>query len=80
MQMKTMEASLTMVNSKIQFDFKSCIGCKQCLENCPLEAVVLDCNGHIQTIDEGICGKCGMCADNCPKNVIKFNNKDGSKW
>ena len=40
-----------------------CIGCGQCLEGCPVEAIT---EGSPYVINEDACIDCGNCASVCP--------------
>jgi pyruvate formate lyase activating enzyme len=41
-----------------------CIGCRECVEACPSDAITLDQDGA--RTDLALCKACGSCADECP--------------
>ena len=49
-------------------DKEFCIGCGQCVEVCPADAITLQ--NAIAVIDQAACRQCGMCADKCPAQAI----------
>jgi len=55
-----------------------CIGCGQCLKNCPSKAISEQ--GDICVIDQSLCSRCGICFDVCPpkaRAVKKTSRGDG---
>lgn len=46
------------------------VGCKNCLDNCPLGAISPD-GDHIK-IDAAVCGGCGNCASSCPTGAASY--------
>ena len=46
-----------------------CIGCKNCVEACPKQAVSFDGNGPAKA-DKEKCIGCGKCTKVCPQNLI----------
>ncbi len=50
-----------------------CVGCLECANWCPAEAISLDSEGGI-VIDEGRCIRCGTCQQKCPiaEYTLKF--------
>lgn len=52
-------------------DKKFCIGCRTCLENCPVEAIRM--NDLRAIINKEICIGCGECMQVCPVNAIVVN-------
>ena len=49
-------------------DKELCIGCEQCLDACPFDA--LDMQGDFPEVNDS-CTLCGSCADVCPEGAIK---------
>jgi len=52
---------------KATVDKEKCIGCGQCVDICPVEAIKVD-NDIAVVSDE--CIECGACADECPTEAI----------
>ncbi len=51
-----------------------CIGCGQCLNVCPVDALSLDAQKR-PTIDENRCLGCGVCVKNCPKAALTLQRR-----
>jgi len=51
-----------------------CAVCKdhECVEVCPVDAIVLDANGYAK-IDKDLCTGCEDCVDECRSKVMKFD-------
>lgn len=47
-----------------------CLGCGDCAENCPVDAICMQ--DGIARIDRRICIGCGLCVKNCPKGIISL--------
>ncbi|MCR5625323.1 MAG: 4Fe-4S binding protein [Lachnospiraceae bacterium] len=62
-----------------------CIFCAMCARNCPANAITVDRQNKMWTIDEGRCIDCGLCELNCPRHCLdikaesNYYNADGSK-
>ncbi len=48
-----------------------CIGCKSCVENCPVFALTV--NEKISGVNYDACRGCGKCLRACPTHAIDFN-------
>ena len=46
-----------------------CIGCEDCTEECPAEAIAMD--DEIAVIDEDGCIGCALCVSVCPVDAIE---------
>ncbi|MDH3580672.1 MAG: 4Fe-4S binding protein, partial [Hyphomicrobiales bacterium] len=46
------------------------VGCSNCLDNCPLSAIVPD--GDNVKIDALVCGGCGNCSASCPTGAVSY--------
>ncbi len=53
---------------------EKCIGCRQCHESCPVDAVTMieTDSGSVSTIDHNICIGCGICAAVCNPDAISM--------
>ncbi len=51
-------------------DLDACIGCGQCVEICPVDAVELI--DDVAVVDKEWCIGCGVCAGECPSNAIEI--------
>ena len=55
---------------QIQWFENRCIGCRICIDTCPLNALTADNTGiHI---DREICTGCGICSRECPANALEL--------
>ena len=54
---------------------KECRKCQVCIENCPMDALVMTVTGALVLTDK--CIGCGLCAAKCPFGVISLKRKDG---
>lgn len=50
-------------------DEEECIGCGNCLESCPVDAITL--NDVAKVSDD--CIECGTCVSNCPTDAISLS-------
>lgn len=51
-------------------DEESCIGCGDCEERCPADAISL--KDDIAVVDENVCLGCGNCVPVCPSESISM--------
>ncbi|MFX1566753.1 MAG: 4Fe-4S binding protein [Promethearchaeota archaeon] len=54
-----------------------CVGCGNCIEVCPADAINLEDN--IAVIDNDWCIGCGVCVSKCPNDAIKIVLREGLK-
>lgn len=52
---------------------QDCIGCQQCIEVCPVDAISGD-PGEAHTIDPETCIGCGQCVEPCPIDAISMRS------
>ena len=50
-----------------KIDADKCVGCGNCKDNCPVDAIA---KGTPYTIDADKCVDCGACAATCPNEAI----------
>jgi len=48
-----------------------CVGCGECVDRCPTDAIVLNDEGKAER-DENACFGCGICARFCPEKAISL--------
>ena len=54
-----------------------CVGCGNCLERCPVDAIMLD---DTAKVDRDLCLGCGLCASVCPEEAITLHlREDGEE-
>ncbi len=63
------------ISSKREIMWKRelCIGCGECMEICPQEALHLDSETNF--IDRSKCVACGKCVEVCPSKAMHFSSK-----
>ncbi|MEM0467063.1 MAG: FAD-dependent oxidoreductase [Candidatus Thermoplasmatota archaeon] len=52
---------------------RNCVGCKQCIEICPYDAISFDEEKKIAVVNEILCQGCGACATICPSGTSQQN-------
>lgn len=55
----------------IVFDQTKCIGCRNCIEVCPVDYLEIDSNNKIQLSKDKDCINCGQCIIHCPVGAIE---------
>lgn len=62
------------MNHEIYIDEQKCVGCKQCIKDCPQQNIdfINNC-AHIRSQD---CLKCGHCVAICPKEAVSMTGFD----
>ncbi len=54
-----------------------CVGCGNCVERCPVDAILLDDTARV---DRDLCLGCGLCASDCPEDAIILHlREDGEE-
>lgn len=67
-------AKLFSTNYFAEVDTESCIGCKNCVERCQMEAITIE--NKIAIIDLGRCIGCGLCVTTCPTKTLRLIKKE----
>jgi heterodisulfide reductase subunit A-like polyferredoxin len=52
---------------------RNCVGCKQCIEICPYDAISFDEEKQLAVVNEILCQGCGACATICPSGTTQQN-------
>lgn len=50
-----------------------CIGCGQCVDRCPVDAINLE---DYAVVEKDLCLGCGLCASMCPENAISMHLRE----
>lgn len=58
--------------TKANIDYKKCLTCGLCKENCPHDAILFD---NEYKINKERCLGCSICAKNCPANAITMQSQ-----
>jgi pyruvate formate lyase activating enzyme len=63
------------ISPKVQkmYSQSKCIGCSDCVEHCPENALTLTTEGIITQVEA--CTLCGICADVCPTKAMEMTGK-----
>jgi len=63
---------LNRVRSRPLFNYKECIGCQDCYNNCPPKAIVMrkQKDRLVPVVDSAKCISCFCCQELCPKEAI----------
>ena len=56
------------LRGKVEWSRKTCIWCRLCEMNCPANAIQIDKEKKIWSIDTARCILCGRCNEVCPTN------------
>ncbi|MFX1338113.1 MAG: 4Fe-4S binding protein [Promethearchaeota archaeon] len=60
-----------------KIDQELCIGCGNCVQVCPVDAITLD---DIARVNRDLCLGCGLCAGTCPEEAITLHlREDGEE-
>lgn len=54
-------------------DQELCVGCGNCIERCPVDAITLD---DVALINRDLCLGCGLCAGVCPEEAITLHLRE----
>ena len=61
----------TIDNQKVSIVESECIGCKKCIDACPVDAIVGSANMMHSIIDD-LCTGCELCIEPCPVDCIEI--------
>lgn len=64
------------VRKQKMYTRKKCIGCKTCVDNCPVQALSLTSDGIVTNHD--LCTLCGTCIDVCPTKAMEMSGTEYS--
>jgi Na+-translocating ferredoxin:NAD+ oxidoreductase RNF subunit RnfB len=54
-------------------DEEACAGCGDCIEACPVDALVM--GDESPTVDEAVCIGCGLCVLPCPNDAVRLKRR-----
>ena len=54
---------------------EECTGCGYCVEECPVEAIIIDEDEGCAVVDEEECVDCRACEDACPIAALKVEEE-----
>ena len=54
-------------------DKNDCIGCRICVDECPVDTIYMENNNAIINMEN--CIRCGKCHGACPEGAIKHDSK-----
>ena len=58
------------------FIHKNCIGCRECIKICPLNAIVMDCKKENWVVlTDSKCIRCFCCSEVCQSNAVEIRRK-----
>jgi len=55
----------------VNIDKDTCIGCGQCVDTCPVQALSMGGDGKVQ-VDADTCVDCGACVGVCPVGALSL--------
>jgi len=68
----------TIDNQKVSIVESECIGCKKCIDACPVDAIVGSANMMHSIIDD-LCTGCELCIEPCPVDCIEIVSVSNDK-
>ena len=80
MVLKTHPAPGTVVHTNYfaKVDANLCVGCGDCVERCPMNAIVLS-GTDVAEINLDRCIGCGLCVSSCPAEALRLMRKPDDK-
>jgi len=54
-------------------DQELCSGCGNCVDRCPVDAIILD---EFAVVNRDLCLGCGLCAGVCPEEAITLHLRE----
>jgi ferredoxin len=67
-------AEMVHTNFHAEIDIEDCTGCEECIEVCPMEALI-SVNSHTE-VRMNRCIGCGVCVGACTSNAISLRKKE----
>lgn len=55
----------------VKIDKDTCIGCGQCVDTCPVQALAMEDDGKVG-VDADLCVDCGACVGVCPVTALSM--------
>ncbi len=55
----------------VKIDKDTCIGCGQCVDTCPVQALAMGDDGKVG-VDDTLCVDCGACVGVCPVTALSM--------
>ena len=52
-----------------------CLGCGDCIDACPFDAIHMNPDTNLPEVDEQKCTACGSCVKACPRTIIELRKK-----
>ncbi|MBU2513615.1 4Fe-4S binding protein [bacterium] len=79
MALRLLEKPGQIVQSNYQAKIKTeeCSDCEECVEICPMQAILMD-SGEMR-VNKDRCIGCGICVPNCPSSAISLRKKEQLK-
>ena len=59
------------MSTLLYIDCTICTGCGTCIDDCPVDAIRLDENTGVASIDQKLCNECLACLEVCPDGAIR---------
>lgn len=58
---------------------EACIGCGECLEPCPMDAMTQN-DDNIAVVDDQQCIGCGLCSSHCPEKAVMLMPREPANY
>ncbi|MFA5878822.1 MAG: 4Fe-4S dicluster domain-containing protein [Candidatus Margulisiibacteriota bacterium] len=57
---------------QVAIQIENCIFCSICVKKCPTNAITVDRENKVWSIDRFKCITCAACVENCPKKCLRL--------